>query len=99
MSFREARPYGGEARRHVVVVGRSAFRCDIWQGGRGEYRRSGVLVLWRGGEDYTRIIPPPHVAAAFEAGEDILPLLDWLAEQHADAHPWLHDLARAAVTP
>lgn len=37
---------------------------------------------------------PPFLAAAFEAGEPIEPILDWLIEHHAHSHPWLP----AAVT-
>jgi hypothetical protein len=40
---------------------------------------------------------PEHVRLAFRAGDPILPIIDWLIETHGDAHPWLHDLARAAI--
>ena len=86
-----------KTKRHVVVGEVPGPRCDLWQGGQGRYHPNGCLVLWRGGEDYTKYTPPSHVMAAFEAGEDILPIIDWLIEQYGDAHPWLHDLAAAAV--
>lgn len=46
---------------------------------------------------YVELDAPEHVRRAFRAGEPVEPIIDYLIEQYADAHPWLHDLARAAV--
>ncbi len=40
---------------------------------------------------------PEHVRLAFRAGEPVEPVIDWLVETYGDAHPFLHDLARAAA--
>ena len=41
----------------------------------------------RDSEDQFRV--PRELLLAFEAGESIEPVLDWLIENYADTHPWL----------
>jgi hypothetical protein len=41
---------------------------------------------------------PEHIRLAFRAGEPVEPIIDWLIENYGDSHPWLHDLAAAAIS-
>jgi hypothetical protein len=45
-----------------------------------------------GGSDVFRV--PKYMVAAFEAGEPIEPILDYLLEHYADTHPWLPEAVR-----
>lgn len=46
-------------------------------------------VAGSGRHNYVELPCPPWLIAAWHAGEDVRPLLDWLVEAHGDARPWL----------
>jgi hypothetical protein len=55
----------------------------------------GGLVREEGGHHEDCYLPvPPHVWAAFQAGEDVYPILDWLVERYGSEKPWLERAVR-----
>jgi hypothetical protein len=80
---------GTPVHRMACFVGDGGETVEIWP----SHNTPGSLLIHRGTRDRNFFPVPDWVINSWHAGEDIRPLLDWLAETYGCEYPFLVELA------